>query len=68
LKKYWKLKQQEVEDSFSWRLTNPKTQQTLSFTIFNKVKLGADLLGTLISVQTNHGYFELHNCTKLYDF
>lgn len=55
---------QEVEDSFSWRLTNPKTQQTLSFTIFNKVKLGADLLVTLISVQTNHGYFELHNCTN----
>lgn len=55
---------QEVEDSFSWRLTNPKSQQALSFTIFNKVKLGADSLGSLISVQTNHGYFELHNCTN----
>ncbi|HPI20313.1 MAG TPA: hypothetical protein PKY56_08080 [Candidatus Kapabacteria bacterium] len=55
---------QEVENSFSWRLSNPKSHQALSFTIFNEVQLGGDSLGTLISVQTNHGYFELHNCTN----
>ncbi len=55
---------QEVENSFSLRLSNPKTHQALSLTIFNEVKLGGDSVGTLISVQTNHGYFELHNCTN----
>lgn len=55
---------QRVENSYSWRLSNKNNLQSLSFTIFNEVQLCDDAKGVLISVQTNHGYFELHNCTN----
>lgn len=55
---------QEMESSWAWKLVNTKTKQTLVFSIFNDVSLGDDLnVISIISVQNNQGYFELHNCT-----
>ena len=47
----------------SWSLSNADTGQSLVMTIYNEVSLGKDTQGNLISVQTQHGYFELHDCT-----
>lgn len=56
---------QEMDNSWSWKLSNPATKQTLVFTIYNEVPQGdGDELVTIISVQNNQGYFELHNCTN----
>ncbi len=56
---------QEMDSSWSWKLTNPGTKQTLVFTIYNEVPLGdSEDVVTIISVQNNQGYFELHNCTN----
>ena len=56
-------KPQEFEGSWSWSLSNEETKQQLVFTIYNDVNIGKNKKGTLISVQTQHGYFELHACT-----
>lgn len=53
----------EHESSWSWSLANPETKQSLVFTIYNNIKVSSETKGTLISVQTQHGYFELHACT-----
>ena len=56
---------QEMDSSWSWKLTNSVTKQTLVFTIYNEVPQGDnDEVVTIISVQNNQGYFELHNCTN----
>jgi hypothetical protein len=52
----------EFEKSWSWRFDNPETKQSLVITIYNNVKLGKESEGSLISVQSQHGYFELHDC------
>jgi len=49
--------------SWSWRVENAQTKQSLVLSIYNDVKLSESIEGSLISVQSQHGYFELHNCT-----
>jgi len=53
----------EFDNSWSWRIDNKDTNQSLVISIHNQVKLGKASEGSLISVQTQHGYFELHDCT-----
>lgn len=55
---------QEMDTSWAWKLVNTETKQTLVFTIFNEITQGNNPeLISIISVQNNQGYFELHNCT-----
>ncbi len=56
-------KAQEFEDTWTWKLHNPATNQSIVFTIYNCVEMPDKNINTIISVQTNHGYFELHHCT-----
>jgi hypothetical protein len=56
------------EDSWLWRLQNPETRQSLVLTLYNNVELGGGSTGSLISVQSQHGYFELHDCTTFMTF
>lgn len=53
---------QAYDSSWSWNLHNKETHQSVVFTIYNKVNIGLDKQGALVSVQTQHGYFELHDC------
>ena len=46
----------------SVRITNPASRQSLSVSIHNDVELGRDHRGALVVAQTQHGYFELHDC------
>lgn len=49
-------------EGFSWKLTNKESSQTLICNVYQKVKLGLASQGVLVSVQSQHGYFELHDC------
>ena len=52
------------ENSWAYAMHNKENKQSLVFTIYNDAILdGDEHKGTLISVQTQHGYFELHDCT-----
>lgn len=57
------VKSKSRDDSHTWALKNSKNDQSIVFTLYNKVvispKEGAT--GVLISAQTKHGYFELHD-------
>jgi len=52
-------------DTWTWTLKNTETNQSVVFTIYNKTQLApqSDDSGVLVSVQTKHGYFELHGLT-----
>ncbi len=54
---------EEFARGWSWKLTNPHTKQSLVFTVYNDAQLSHENAGSLISVQTQHGYFELHDCS-----
>lgn len=49
--------------SVMWRLSNPQTRQAQTVTLHNHVTFGRNESGSLVVVQTIHGYFELHRCT-----
>lgn len=51
------------DNSWMWRLANPQTRQAQTVTIHNNVTFGRNGTGSLVVVQTIHGYFELHACS-----
>lgn len=53
----------ELENHWTWTMANPETRQAQVVVINNSVKFGKDHSGSLVVVQTKHGYFELHDCT-----
>ena len=53
----------DYANAWSWNLKSQDTNQALIFTIYNKVKIGKEAESNLVTVQTQHGYFELHSCT-----
>ncbi len=66
-----KLLDAEVKDygnAYSWKLSNTKTQQSMVINLHNEVSLGGDSKGSMINVQTQHGYHELHDCTFYIEF
>ncbi len=61
----------EVKDfgnAYSWQLSNAQTQQNMVINLHNDVALGGDVKGSMISVQTQHGYYELHDCSFYIEF
>ncbi|TAL68895.1 MAG: hypothetical protein EPN82_09530 [Bacteroidetes bacterium] len=52
----------EYDNSCSWKIENKETSQTLVLSIHNNIQLNKAITGSLISVQTQHGYFEMHGC------
>ncbi len=60
----------ELEE-YLFNLANPHTRQSLALTLANDVPLGGEgveAAGALVVAQTQHGYFELHNCTAFMVF
>jgi hypothetical protein len=55
-------------NAFTWQMSNKKTQQSMVINLHNDVSLGGDTTGSMISVQTQHGYHELHDCTFYIEF
>ncbi len=56
-------KPEEYPEAWSWNMKNHETGQALIFTIYNRVKTGKENESNLVTVQTQHGYFELHSCS-----
>lgn len=54
--------------SWTWNLRNAETHQAVSLTLYSNVEFPGEESGSLVSVQTLHGYFELHNCTSYMTF
>jgi hypothetical protein len=52
---------QEYNGSWTLQLTDSDTKQSLVVSIYNNIQLGKNKSGSLISVQTLHGYFEIHD-------
>jgi hypothetical protein len=55
---------QPFDRGWSWKLHNTETKQSLVFSIYKDAQISNAHSGSLISVQTQHGYFELHDCTN----
>lgn len=56
------------DNSYLWSLVNPISKQSLNLTIYNNIEFGEKLFDSIISVQTQQGYFELHDCTAFFIF
>lgn len=52
-----------MPDTWVWHLKNEETAKPMVVSLHNCVDLDSDTKGVLISVQTRHGYYELHNIT-----
>jgi hypothetical protein len=59
---------QENENEYFFSLTNPVTKQSLTLNLCNEVDLGDGATGALVIAQTQHGYFEVHDCTAFMVF
>ena len=53
---------QAIGNNWSWHLKNTETRQSLVINIYHGIKLNKESEGAMVSVQTLHGYFELHDC------
>lgn len=51
----------EFEGGYVWKLKNDKTKQQVVLTVYSSAGISTDKNAPLISVQTTHGYFELHS-------
>jgi len=49
-------------EGWTWKMSNNANNQALICSIYNDAGLGEENKGVLISCQTKHGYFELHDC------
>jgi hypothetical protein len=58
----------EHENNWTWQLNYPEEKQSLVMTVYNEIQLGKEIKGSMVSVQTLHGYFELHNCIGFVTF
>jgi hypothetical protein len=58
----------EYDNSWTFKLNNTETSQTLVLSIHNRIQLNKNNAGSLISVQTQHGYFEMHGCMAYMEF
>lgn len=50
-------------NSWVWSLGNDGHDKPMIISLYNSVSFDEDSEGTLVSVQTRHGYYELHDLT-----
>ncbi len=63
----------KTNESYSWQMSNKQTGQSLYVSIYNHSQVSNPNVsnsknGSLVSVQSTHGYFELHDCSAYLDF
>jgi hypothetical protein len=56
-------KPQLFENVYLWHFQNKKTNQALVLTLYNSVKIDTDMASSVVSVQTQNGFFEIHDCS-----
>ncbi|MCK5742070.1 MAG: hypothetical protein KAH48_07625 [Chlorobi bacterium] len=63
ISKFLDCQPEQFDSGRIWKLNNESTGQALVVSLHDDVNLGSEEQGSLVSVQTQHGYFELHACT-----
>lgn len=66
IKRFNEIFGQEPElfgNSWVWSLRNDVFDKPMIISIMNDVEFGEEVFGSMVSVQTRHGYYELHNLT-----
>jgi hypothetical protein len=53
------------DSAWMWQMVNGSTGQAQTVMVHESVDFGNDEVGSLIAVQTGHGYFELHGCNHV---
>lgn len=48
-------------NAYSWKLINSENTKPMVITLYKSAEIGIGRQGSLISVQTRHGYYELHD-------
>ncbi|MFP4529261.1 MAG: hypothetical protein ACLFQX_11985 [Candidatus Kapaibacterium sp.] len=61
-------KAREFEGGRAWHQKNKASGQSQVITLYSETQLGREIRGPLVSVQTQHGYFELHDCDSFIVF
>lgn len=51
------------ENSWQWQIKKQDNSKPLVLSIYKDAALGDDKKGVIISVQTQHGFYELHDCS-----
>lgn len=59
---------EKTDNSYSWKQSNKESGQSLFVSVYNDAPVNDEGEGVLVSVQSNNGYFELHDCTSYIDF
>ncbi len=50
-----------IDNNRTWSLRNVESDKPMHVSLYNDVQLADGMSGSLVSVQTRHGYYELHN-------
>ena len=58
------VKAKPFDGGWTWIMKSIDNSKPLVATLNNNVDLGGDTKGSLISIQTQYGYYELHNIEK----
>jgi hypothetical protein len=56
-------KPEAFENSWTWNLRNDASDKPMIINLYNSINFDGDKEGSIVSVQTRHGYYELHNLT-----
>lgn len=54
---------QIADNSYTWKVINKGNGQSLVFTVYNSIPIDDNNSCSMITAQTQQGYFELHCCT-----
>jgi hypothetical protein len=54
---------QSYKNNWVWMLSNSATKESIVVSLYNNIQLGKNSSGSMLSVQTLHGYFEIHDCS-----
>lgn len=59
---------ENYDNSWVWNLKQDEHDKPMIVSLYNSVPLGEEAEGSLVSVQTRHGYYELHDLTNFLIF
>lgn len=53
---------EEFGGGYSFSVSNTAGKQSFLLTVYTEAMLDTEIKGILVSIQTQHGYFEIHGC------
>jgi hypothetical protein len=62
-----KSEAKEFDGGWTWSIKSQDSSKPMVFSLYSNIDLGGEI-GSMISVQTRHGYYELHGITSIVFF